>query len=47
MGVPVTFLHNHNPEQFDVIGFRKGDDGKDLRVLGKCPYFRVVIRRRK
>lgn len=46
MGVPITFLHKHNPEQFDIIRFRKGDDGKDLRVNGKSPYFRIVIRRR-
>ena len=24
--------------------FRKGDDGKDLCVNGKCPYFRILIR---
>src|SRR5699024_3723131 len=46
MGVPITFLHKHNPEQFEIIRFRKGDDGKDLAINGKCPYFRIVIRRR-
>lgn len=45
MGVPITFLHKHNPEQFDIIRFRKGDDGKDLRINGKSPYFRIVVRR--
>ncbi len=45
MGVPITFLHKHNPSQFDIVRFRKGDDGKDLRVNGKSPYFRIVIRR--
>lgn len=44
MGVPITFLHKYNPEQFEIIRFRKGDDGKDLRVNGKCPYFRILIR---
>ena len=44
MGVPITFLDKHNPEQFEIIRFRKGDDGKDLRVNGKEPYFRIVIR---
>lgn len=43
MGVPITFLHKHNPEQFDIIKFRKGDDGRDLAVNGKCPYFRIII----
>lgn len=46
MGVPITFLNKHNPEQFELIRFRKGDDGRDLRVNGKEPYFRIVIRRR-
>lgn len=47
MGVPITFLYKYNPEQFEIIKFRKGDDGKDLSVNGKCPYFRILIRRRK
>lgn len=47
MGVPITFLHKYNPEQFEIIRFRKGDDGKDLSINGKCPYFRIVIRNRK
>ncbi|RPA20001.1 adenine-specific methyltransferase EcoRI family protein [Gordonia sp. OPL2] len=46
MGVPITFLHKHNPSQFEIVRFRKGDDGKDLRVNGKSPYFRIVIRRK-
>jgi hypothetical protein len=45
MGVPITFLHKHNPQQFEIVRFRKGDDGKDLRINGKSPYFRIVIRR--
>lgn len=47
MGVPITFLHKYNPEQFEIIRFRKGDDGKDLRVNGKCPYFRIIIRNKR
>ena len=47
MGVPITFLNKHNPEQFEIIKFRKGDDGKDLRVNGKEPYFRIVIQRKR
>lgn len=46
MGVPITFLDKYNPEQFEIIKFRKGDDDKDLAVNGKCPYFRILIRRR-
>lgn len=44
MGVPITFLDKYNPEQFEIIKFRKGDDDKDLSVNGKCPYFRILIR---
>ena len=47
MGVPVTFLHTYNPNQFEIIGFRKGDDEKDLSIDGKCPYFRILIRNKQ
>ena len=47
MGVPITFLDKHNPDQFEIVKFRKGDDNKDLRVNGKEPYFRIVIRKRE
>ena len=47
MGVPITFLNKHDSEQFEILRFRKGDDGKDLRVNGKEPYFRIVIRNRR
>lgn len=30
MGVPITFLDKYCPEQFEIVEFRKGDDGKDL-----------------
>ena len=30
MGVPITFLDKYNPDQFEIVAFRKGDDGKDL-----------------
>lgn len=51
MGVPITFLDRYNPEQFEIIKFRKGDDGKDLaykREDGtvKEPYFRILVRNR-
>lgn len=47
MGVPITFLNKYDPEQFEIIKFRKGDDDKDLRVNGKAPYFRILIKRKE
>ena len=47
MGVPITIIDHYNPEQFEIIKFRKGDDGKDLRFNGKMPYTRILIRRKK
>ena len=45
MGVPISFLDKYCPNQFRIVKFRKGDDGKDLSVNGKCPYFRILIQR--
>jgi hypothetical protein len=45
MGVPITFLDKYCPTQFEIIKFRKGNDNKDLSVNGKCPYFRILIKR--
>lgn len=47
MGVPITFLHKFNPEQFEIIKFRKGNNEKDLSINGKCPYFRILIRNKR
>jgi hypothetical protein len=47
MGVPITFLHKFNPDQFEIIKFRKGNDGKDLSIEGKCPYFRILIKNKR
>lgn len=47
MGVPITFLDKFNPDQFEIIKFRKGDDEKDLSINGKCPYFRILIRHKR
>lgn len=30
MGVPITFFVKYNHEQFEIVSFRKGKDGKDL-----------------
>jgi hypothetical protein len=46
MGVPITFLDKYNPDKFEIIKFRKGNDDKDLRVNGKSPYFRILIKQK-
>ncbi len=49
MGVPISFLEKYCPEQFEIVAFRKGNDGKDLIYStlrgGVQPYFRILIRR--
>ena len=47
IGVPITFLNKYNPDQFEIIKFRKGDDDKDLTVNGKSPYFRILVRNKR
>ena len=47
MGVPITFLQKYNPDQFEIIKFRKGDDDKDLSINGKYPYFRILIKNKE
>ncbi len=51
MGVPITFMDKYNPDQFEIVKFRKGDDEKDLvyTVDGekKCPYFRILIKKKQ
>jgi hypothetical protein len=45
MGVPISFLPKYNPDQFEIVKFRHGNDDKDLRLPdGKCPYFRILIK---
>ena len=46
VGVPITFLNKYNPDQFEIVKFRKGNDEKDLRINGKCPYFRIIIKKK-
>lgn len=48
MGVPISFLDKYSPEQFEIIKFKYGDDGKDLRYTlddgtPKTPYVRILI----
>ena len=51
IGVPITFLDKYNPEQFEIVRFRKGNDGKDLVYMRERervqPYFRIIVRRIK
>jgi hypothetical protein len=47
MGVPITFLDKYNPDQFEIVRFRKGNDDKDLTINGKSPYFRIVIKNKR
>ena len=48
VGVPISFFTKYNPDQFEIVGFRYGNDGKDLRVEGraKSEFFRVLVRLR-
>lgn len=47
MGVPITFMDFYCPEQFEIVAFRKGEDGKDLvftRERARVqPYFRILV----
>lgn len=45
--VPITFMDKYNPEQFEIVKFRKGNDEKDLKINGKCPYFRILVKNKK
>ena len=53
MGVPISFLDKHNPEQFDIIGMDRplitqltGKQSR-FRINGKEIYARIVIRHKK
>ena len=57
MGVPITFLHKHNKNQFEILGIMNtGEENKGIRlpntphgrplVNGKEKYLRVLIRNR-
>jgi len=54
MGVPVTFLEKHNPDQFEIVGSNRGIDqdpkgvyGRGSYLNGKETFKRLFIRRRK
>lgn len=51
MGVPITFLDKHNPDQFEILGIdRYIEDnpnyGKRFTIGGKEIYARILIRRK-
>ncbi|MBX3311740.1 MAG: hypothetical protein KF916_02415 [Microbacteriaceae bacterium] len=50
IGVPITFLDKHNPDQFEIVKFRHGNDGNDLQITSnnqtRTPYFRILIRKK-
>lgn len=46
MGVPISFLRYYSSNQFNIVGFRKGSDSKDLKVNGKTKYFRILIKKK-
>lgn len=50
MGVPISIMDKYNPDQFEIVGFKKGDDGKDLVFTRegekRVPYVRILIRHR-
>ena len=32
MGVPMTFLEKHNPDQFEIVGLGMGDLAKEIGI---------------
>lgn len=50
MGVPISIMDKYNPDQFEIVGFKKGDDGRDLVFTREgervYPYVRILIRPR-
>ena len=50
MGVPISFLLNHNPDQFEIVGFDRdvlpGGGGR-FELDGRQKYARLVIRRKR
>ena len=52
MGVPITFIDKHNPDQFELLGDSRYHDGQDFSddinvIKGKTLYRRLLIRRRR
>lgn len=45
IGVPISYMYK-NPNQFEALSILVGDDGKQLRVNGKRPFSRMLIRKK-
>ena len=43
MGVPISFLDKYCPEQFEIVAFRKGEDGRDLVFTREREYNRTFV----
>ena len=43
----VTLFENYDPNQFEILGFRKGNDNKDLTLNGEMKYTRILIKKKK
>ena len=51
MGVPITFIDKHNPEQFEIISDSRYHDGQDFSddiniINGKTLYRRLLIKKK-
>lgn len=54
MGVPITFLDFHNPDQFEILGCNRGVDqdingvyGRGSFINGKETFKRIFIRNKR
>jgi len=52
MGVPVTFLEKHDPDQFEILGLDRyfegnPNPGRRFTIDGKETYARILVRKRK
>lgn len=47
MGVPISFLTKHNPKQFEMLGFARDLQRKDLRLRGKEKFARIIIKHKQ
>lgn len=52
MGVPITFLNRHNPDQFEIIGLDRyvkdnPNYGSRFKINGKETYARIMIKHRR
>ena len=51
MGVPITFMVQYNPDQFEILGDTRFHDGSDVSndiniIDGKIKFRRILVRRR-